>query len=295
MTHVEDKIRSSLKAAADLIPEENAPIGLSARQEKRRVVRGPVVALAALVVVIVAVGGGSLLLFNLGSGNDATSSSEVPAPVAGTASPIVDPLVGGSDGLCDPAVSRGTLYLGGPTSESNLAVPGFIYSLPLGRTPIEAAVAMVSQTVVGPGCEPHISGSIQSDVNKLAASVFVAVSEPAAPIPMHLTVETLETSDVIGVTSIIGSVPFEVVAAQNQFVLRLNSEVPSQVVEMSIRFRKGEDVWELSVDKSAGWSAALIVPAGEADRFPDAEPEWVLFTLRDAVGNVLDAGGRLIP
>ncbi len=295
MTRLEDRIRTSLNTVAGLLPESHEPIALSTSGSRRRSMQGPIVALASLAIVIIGIGGVSLFLRSAGSEGGAASGNEAPGSVSATVNPVEGTVVDGSDGLCDPSVTRGTLYLGGPASEENQAVHGFLFSLPAGWTPIDAATSMVSQAIIGAGCEDHITGGIQSDPSEGKSTVSVTVAQPATASQMQLAVETLETGDVIGVTGLDGSVAFEVIAVADDLVLQLLSEVPAEVADMSVRFRKGDDVWELSVDPSDPKPIALTVPDSEIDRFPEAEPEWVLFTLHDVNGTVLDAGGRLIP
>ncbi len=61
-----------------------------------------------------------------------------------------------------------------------------------------------------------------------------------------------------------------------------------------MRFKKGDDVWELTADTTLGAAITLAVPGGEADRFPDEPIDWVLFTAIDSNKHVVDAGGAVI-
>ena len=63
---------------------------------------------------------------------------------------------------------------------------------------------------------------------------------------------------------------------------------------MQVRFKKGDDVWELTADTTTGTAITLAVPNGESDRFPDQRIDWVLSTAIDGNERVVDAGGGLI-
>lgn len=70
--------------------------------------------------------------------------------------------------------------------------------------------------------------------------------------------------------------------------------VPATATRVQVRFKKGDDVWELTADPTMGTAIPLAVPNGETDHFPDQTIDWVLFTAIDANEHVLDAGGGLI-
>jgi hypothetical protein len=124
--------------------------------------------------------------------------------------------------------------------------------------------------------------------------VSVDVFPPARPVELLLTVETTLLDDVIGVTAVHGITGFEVVTLDGSLVLRFVDALPPDAATVTVRFRKGEDVWHLSSTPDDA-EVALVVPSSEPDRFRDADPQWVLFTVHDSKGGVLDVGGELIP
>lgn len=180
-------------------------------------------------------------------------------------------------------VPAGTLYLGGPPSEQNLAAAGFIYSLPSGRTALDVAMKTVAMPVIGLEC--GISATPTADPNV----ALVTVEPPATPQTLQLTVTVVERDGAIGAIAIGGTTQFEADATN----LRLGSGVPAAAARVQVRFKKGEDVWELTAEPTSDVDIALAVPNGETDRFPDEPIDWVLFTILDAQYRVLDAGGDL--
>lgn len=91
-----------------------------------------------------------------------------------------------------------------------------------------------------------------------------------------------------------GATRFEVASRDQIATLRLLEPTPASVAFISVRFKKGQDAWELSSDGKPK-RVSPLVPGGELNRAEDAPPEWVLFTLRDADGNVVEVGGTMIP
>ena len=63
---------------------------------------------------------------------------------------------------------------------------------------------------------------------------------------------------------------------------------------VQICFKKGDDVWFLSADPTVGNVIPLAVPDAETDRFADEPVDWVLFTMLDANGRVVDVGGGIV-
>jgi len=191
---------------------------------------------------------------------------------------------------CPPGtdtVGTGTLYLGGPASAQNLAAPGFIFSLPTGPTAVDVAIMAIALPVIGQECS--ITAATPN-----AGTVIVTVNPPAVPTPLRLEVNIGERDGIIGVTGITGSTSFETNRDGDQVSLTLIDGVPASATRIQVRFKKGDDVWELTADATTGSDIALVVPNGEADRFPDQSIDWVLFTAIDANEHVVDAGGGLI-
>lgn len=185
-------------------------------------------------------------------------------------------------------IGTGTLYLGGPASDQNLATKGFIFSLPEGRTAIDVAMKAIELPVVGFECS--ITGSPTSDPNV----VRVTVRPPAVPTPLQLDVTIAQRDGVAGVTAIAGSTTFKVTNTGAAPTLQLLSEVPASTARVAVRFKKGDDVWELTADPTVGTDIALTVPGGETDKFASDPVDWVLFTLIDANERIVGAGGALI-
>ena len=254
-------------------------------------------AVAAFVVVL---GGFSVTNLFL-AGGPGGSVATGPAAPGGTSGQEATPgdsistgtTFDGSVGACSPTVTRGTLYLGGPAEEDNLAATGFIFSVTAGSTATDLARSFVSRAIVGDGCEQHITASTESSRDDGQGVVAVVVVPPATPDAVRLTVETASQNDIIGVTRVRGVTFFSVTANDGGAILHLDA-LPAEAVTVSVRFRKGEDVWELAATAN-DQEIPLVVPAGETDRFPDAQPEWVLFTVQDRNGALLDVGGTLIP
>lgn len=295
MNQLEDRIRRELNAAAERIPESSDLVArLQPDTGPHRPMRGPLVGVAAMATVLL-VGGMSFVLLRGQANDDLASGSAdqlrptVTLPDAGVTGTTFD----GSLGTCSPAVTRGTMYLGGPAWENNLTADGFMLSLPAGPTAADLATMFVSQAIVGDGCEHQITASTQTDLGDGRSAVAVDVVPPATPAALHLTVETAAEDGVIGVIAVRGMTSFDVATSGRDQVLHLQG-LPAEAVNVSVRFRKGDDVWELAATADDG-DVLLAVPSTETDRFSDARSEWVLFTVQDRNGAVLDVGGALIP
>ena len=192
---------------------------------------------------------------------------------------------------CPPGtdtIGTGTLYLGGPASDQNLAAPGFIFSLPAGPTAVAVALKAIELPVIGQEC------SITAAPTPDSSTVIVTVDPPAVPYPLRLNVNVDERDGIIGVTVVTGSTSFETNRIGDQATLTLIDGVPASATRVQVRFKKGDDVWELTADPTMGTAITLAVPNGETDRFPDQTIDWVLFTAIDANEHVVDAGGGLI-
>lgn len=185
-------------------------------------------------------------------------------------------------------IGIGTLYLGGPPSDQNLAASGFIFSLPKGPALVDVAIKAIALPVIGLECS--ITGAPTEDENV----VSVSVEPPAVPVPLQLDVTISETNDSIGVTRIDGSTSFEITNSEELTSVRLLDGVPSSAERMQVRFKKGEDVWELSADPTVGADVPLTVPNGEVDNYPSEPVDWVLFTLIGANERIVGTGGRVI-
>jgi len=214
-------------------------------------------------------------------GDDAVVDTTPATVVAGSG--LTVPCPDGTD-----TVGTGTLYLGGPASDQNLATNGFIFSLPQGPTPVDVAIKAIGLPVIGLECS--ITGIPTADDNV----IDVLVEPPAVPAALDLAVTISETVDVIGVTRIEGTTSFEVTTTGGTPSLRLLDGVPSSAQRVQVRFKKGDDVWELSADPTLGTDIPLIVPGGEADNFPSEPVDWVLFTLIGTNERIVGAGGQVL-
>lgn len=181
-------------------------------------------------------------------------------------------------------VPTGTLYLGAPGSAQNLAAAGFIFSLAHTTPKVDLAMKAIAMPVLGLECSIDAGPTSDPDV------FTVAVGAPATPTPFDVTVALAERGDVAGAIAINGSTGFDTTSTE----LRLTSGLPDGAARVQIRFKKGDDVWELTAPPTAGVTVALEVPVGETDRFPDHPVDWVLFTVLDSNYRVLDAGGQVI-
>lgn len=224
--------------------------------------------------------------------NDSATPSEPPdntSPATTIAGPGQTPdCPAGTNAIGPDAPDVATLYLGGPASEQNLAAPGFIFSKPSGPTALDIAIDAIGLPVVGWECS--ITAAPTSD----AGTVIVTVDPPAVPTSLRLEVNVSERDGVIGVTGITGSTSFETSSVDDQVTLTLVDGVPASATRFQVRFKKGDDVWELTADTTTATAITLAVPSGDTDRFPGEKVDWVLFTAIDANGHVVDAGGGLI-
>jgi hypothetical protein len=228
--------------------------------------------------------------------------SSTPAPRATDVAETAEPVTEGTSGPANTApastvagsgttprcpaetgtVPTGTLYLGGPPSAQNLAATGFIFSLPSGPPAVDVALKAIAMPVLGLECSIDAVSTSDPDV------ITVNVEPPATPRPMKLTLMVADRDGTTGAVAIEGNTQFETGSAD----LRITSTIPADADRVQVRFKKGEDVWELTVAPTDTASIALEVPDGETDRFPSKTVDWVLFTVLDDQGRVLDAGGR---
>lgn len=294
MNELENRIRRGLHAAGERIPES---AHLAARPQPRTIprrrIREPLIGIAAMVAVLSAVGVSFVMLSGVGTTAVTSGASNDGQSVATTPSVVTGTTFDGSSGPCSPVVTRDTLYLGGPAWEDNLAVHGFLLSLPAGPTATDLATAFVSRAIVGGGCELQITASTEADPGSAGSAVVVDVVPPATPVALQLIVDIATENGVIGVVAVRGVTAFDIVESGEDPVLHLQ-ELPGKAAQVSVRFHKGDDVWELATTADQP-DVPLVVPPTERDRFPDAQPDWVLFTVQDQNGSVLDAGGALIP
>lgn len=218
-----------------------------------------------------------------GSGSGEVSVTE---PNDGTVPPATRVGQGSPCPQLDAGVAPATLYLGGPPSDANLAAAGFIFSQPAGADPRDVATGMLGLPIVGSDCGITASAAADGTV-----AVHVPASMYAAA--MDLTVTVTSTSTAVGVTEIRGETQFDATRTGSTAELRLLDGIPESAVTMSVRFRKGEGMWELTTPVG-GQAIALTVPVTETDRSSDAPVEWVLFTLFDAAGKIVGVGGVLV-
>lgn len=219
--------------------------------------------------------------------NDSTTPSEVvtdtaPATTVPGSGPTPDCPAG------TETIGTGTLYLGGAASDQNLAATGFIFSQPVGPTAVDVAIKAIGLPVIGWEC------SITAAPTPDAGTVTVTVNPPAVPTTLRLDVNVSEHDGIIGVTGIAGSTSFETDRVDDQVILTLVDGIPASATRFQVRFKKGDDVWELTADTTTGTAIELAVPDRETDRFPGQQVEWVLFTAIDGNEHVVDAGGALI-
>jgi hypothetical protein len=274
----------------DVRPAENLP---SARS---RLVMG-----AAAVVLL---GGVGAVVLTRGTPGGNPSSHVLPAEATSSPSNASEPIVdtvpagtvpagtvpgSGQTPACPPetaTIGTGTLYLGGPASDQNLAAAGFIFSLPSGPTPVDVAMKAVGLSVLGLECS--ISGTANAD----GSIVTVTADPPAVPAPIQIHVGVSEHDGVIGVTNISSGVDAVASVSDGVTSLRLRGGLPAATAQVQVRFKKGEDVWELSAEPTIGKDIALTVP--EADHYPDQPVDWVLFTLLDDDFRLVGVGSVIL-
>lgn len=234
--------------------------------------------MTVIAVVLLVIGSVWLVLL---SGGDSSHSS----PGLGA---------GALPSTCSSNVTRDTIYLGAPAWQGNLAADGFLFSLPGAPSAGEVATSFVDRAVVGGGCEEQILALNESLLGGGRTAVAVKIIPPAAREDLRLRVETAARENVVGITAVHGVTPFDVAASGETPVLRLLGPAPLGAERVTIRFRKGEDVWEVSASNDNS-EIDLTVPPAEMDRYPDTSPQWVLFSVVDSEGALLDVGGSLVP
>lgn len=284
MTRVDDQLRRAAMAVRKARGEASFTVRPPGRLRPSSVVA------IAMVVGLLVVG---LPMFLLKSGPE----PGIPDPVAGVgaASDVTVPSgpIGTTPGNCpdrqDDLVTTGTMYLGGPASEQNLGADGFLYSLPVGPTPVRVATQMMALAVTGDECA--VSGQIDAD----GTGVTVTISPPWAAAVLTLDVSIAEHDDVVGVTGIGDHADLEINETNGAPAVRFVEGMPPNTATVDVRFKKGDDVWSLLPDPVSAAPIALEVPAVETDRFPDAEVEWVLVVFLDSDGQILDVVGALTP
>ncbi len=247
-------------------------------------------AFAAAALTITALGGAAVLAnASSNSGNDAAQTA---AATDGDTTDATTPGDGQSvvPEHCEESPPA-TLYLGGPPSEQNLAEDGFIYSLSEGTGVVDVATNALATSVIGQGCGAENPANLRGTDNA-DGTVTVVVMPPAAPSEMTVEVTVAQLDTVVGVTGMQGAAQFLIGEASKSPTLTLTGGIPSAASNVSVRFKKGDNVWELSVQPEAGTPIELKVP--EVDGFPDANIDWVLFTIRDDAFHVIDVGGAVL-
>jgi len=213
--------------------------------------------------------------------------------VDGTATATATSIAGATTRPACPAgtetIAVGTLYLGQPGSERNLAADGFIFSLPSGTEPADVALKAISSAVIGLDCGiTAVPATTNSD------PVTVQIDPPAVPIQLRMVVDVSAHKGAVGVTRIHTlKTTFEIDNSTQVPLLTLTLNRAPSAVRAQIRFKKGDDVWEVTASGADGTQVPLAVPAGEIDRFPAKPVEWVLFTLLDINDRVVGVGGGM--
>ena len=297
--------RSTLDAA---IEARTRPLDLMSRSEfrtlegaafepsddRRRPHRGSMVVIGAAAAV--AVGGLTVITFNRPDGDaipagPATSEGAPPPEATVDTTPTATAFGGGASRPCEAAVGdtlvpAGTLYLGGPATDQNLARPGAIFALPVGTPAVDVAVRAVGLAIIGYDC--NITASTATE-----GVVLVSIDPPASSTLVSLNLRITEV-DAVAVTAITGLTGFGTDVVDGRATLTFREALPAGTARVQVRFKKGDDVWELTADPTPNDPIALDVPAGETDRFPDQPVDWVLFTAFDNRDLLLDAGGEVV-
>lgn len=285
-----------LLTGTDLVELDWQPVEPGRSSNRSRVLVGAsaVVMIGGLAVIVATRDTPPVTPANSVSPVDTEASNESTAPSEVVIDTTPATTIEGGSGLtpaCPPGtdtIGTGTLYLGGPASDQNLAAPGFIFSQPSGPTAGAVALKAIALPVIGQEC------SITAAATPDAGTVIVTVNPPAVPTSLRLDVNVSERDGIIGVTGITGSTGFETNRVGGGATLTLIDGVPASATRIQVRFKKGDDVWELTADTTTGKAINLAVPNGETDRFPDQNIDWVLFTAIDANEHVVDAGGGLL-
>lgn len=284
-----------LRTGTDLVELDWQPVEPGRSSSRSRVLVGAsaVVMIGGLAVIVATRDTAPVTPANSVSPVDTEASIESTAPseVVIDTTPATTIAGSGLTPACPAGtdtIGTGTLYLGGPASDQNLAAPGFIFSQPSGPTAVDVAISAIALPVIGQEC------SITAAPTPDAGTVSLTVNPPAVPSTLRLDVNVSERDGVIGVTGITGSTSFETTRVGDGATLTLIDGVPASAARIQVRFKKGDDVWELTADTTTGTAINLAVPNGETDRFPDQNIDWVLFTAIDANEHVVDAGGGII-
>lgn len=257
--------------------------------------RGSMVVIGAAAAV--AVGGLTVITFNRPESDGtpagpATAEGAPPPEATVDTVPTATTPANGASRPCDasvgdPPVPAGTLYLGAPANDQNLARPGAIFALPEGTPAVDVAARAVGLAVIGYDCNVTATAAGKGNV-------LVSIDPPASSTFVSLMVRLAEIDDAVAVTAIAGSTRFETDVVEGRATLTFRQPFPAGTAHVQVRFKKGDDVWELTADPSPNLPIELQVPAGETDRFPDEPVDWVLFTALDNSDLLLDAGGEVV-
>lgn len=172
--------------------------------------RGSMVVIGAAAAV--AVGGLTVITFNRPESDGtpagpATTEGAPPPEATVDTVPTATTLANGAARPCDasvgdPLVPAGTLYLGAPANDQNLARPGAIFALPEGTPVVDVAARAVGLAVIGYHC--NVTATAAGEGN-----VLVSIDPPASSTIVSLMVRLAEIDDAVAVTAVAGSTRFE--------------------------------------------------------------------------------------
>lgn len=304
MTPVDDmtQVDGQLRRAAAAVRTARGEASFTVRAPGRsRSASGAAIAMVVGLAIVVVVGI-PMLFFgsepesgspNPEGGVGVTSDVTVHSGATDTDSRVGTVVTGTTPGNCpdhqNDLITTGTMYLGGPASEQNLGADGFLYSLPVGPTPVEVATQMMALAVAGDECA--VSGQTNAD----GTGVTVTINPPWAASSLTLDVSIAEHNGIVGVTGIGDRADLEINTTNDAPTVRFAEGMLPNTATVDVRFKKGDDVWFLTPDPVSAEPIALEVPAIETDRFPDADVEWVLVVFFDVDRQILGVTGALTP
>jgi hypothetical protein len=262
----------------DLIQVDPDPADDHRRRWSRSLVGTSIVVVIGVVAALVYLSGASPDTSSPSASSDAATTSSIAGATTTRTCPE------GTE-----TATASTLYLGQPGSDRNLAADGFIFSLPSGTKPAEVALKAVSSAVIGLDCGITAVPSTTS-----GDPVTVLIDPPAVPTQLRMMVVVSARNRAVGVTGIHTlKTTFDIDTSAQVPVLTMTLNHAPSAVRAQVRFKKGDDVWELSASATDGTQVPLAVPSGKKDRYPAKPVEWVLFTLLDANDRVVGVGGAM--